>query len=238
MDKRLEEVGCKPADTTVHPRLTVQISGLEKQGKTHFALSAPGPILVFNSDIGLEGVVHKFASDKEIIEFDMFEKDPDRVKVLWDSFLKAYQVGLQTVRTVIWDTATEIWDLLRTAKFGRATQIMPFQYGPLNAEYRRLLRMAFDSPRCNLLLLHKLKPVYINDKRTTDYAPAGFGETGYLVQLKTRVYREEGGGEFHIYIEDSRHEPELAGEDFEGALCSFPLIASMCIPSADPGVWE
>ena len=41
-------------------RLVVRVGGLEKEGKTHFALTAPGPIGAIDMDRGMEGVVEKF----------------------------------------------------------------------------------------------------------------------------------------------------------------------------------
>jgi hypothetical protein len=48
------------ADPDVLPRLLMAIDGPQKGGKTHFALTAPGPIGILNIDNGLEGVVEKF----------------------------------------------------------------------------------------------------------------------------------------------------------------------------------
>lgn len=41
-------------------RLIVAVDGLDKQGKTHFAMTAPSPILYLDFDLGSEGVVSKF----------------------------------------------------------------------------------------------------------------------------------------------------------------------------------
>src|SRR3989442_15827804 len=62
----LKGTGFTEADTEVRPRVVLSIEGLEKQGKSHLALSAPGPMGIINMDLGLEGVVHKFARDKKI----------------------------------------------------------------------------------------------------------------------------------------------------------------------------
>lgn len=46
--------------TTVSSRVIASIEGSSGTGKDHFALGAPDPIVVFNFDCGLEGVIEKF----------------------------------------------------------------------------------------------------------------------------------------------------------------------------------
>jgi len=226
------------------PRLIMAISGLEKQGKTHFALTAPGPIAMFSVDIGEEGVVQKF-DDKEVWVMDVAgvgdEDSPDDSEKEWARFKKSFDQMLRTasVRTIILDTATEIWELLRMAKFGKLTQVMPYQYGPVNKIYRMMVRSAYEFDK-NLILIHKLKSKYVNDKRTGEYEPAGFNDTPFLVQVNATVYRysPEDGGEFAIQIKDCRQNPDMAGFEADGPLCNFPMIAQMILPSVNAGEWE
>lgn len=230
-------------DREVQPRIILSLEGLEKQGKTHFALTAPGPIAMFSTDIGEEGVVSKFG-DKDIwiMSIDKVNEDSaEQAPKEYARFHKAYIDMLRgnDVRTIILDTATEIWEILRMARFGRLTQVMPYQYGPVNAEYRALIREAYNYNK-NLILIHKMKPQYINDKRTSEYDRAGFGDTGFLVQVNAQIYRysPEDGGEFVLFIKDCRQEPGLAGEEVVGPMCSFPFFASMVLPNLGPAIWE
>lgn len=231
-------------ERTALNRIILSISGLEKQGKTHFALTAPGPIAVFSTDIGEEGVVDKFMVDKEVHIMDIArigEDAAEKAPAEWDKFKTAYTACLKSkdVRSIIVDTATEIWELLRMARFGRLTQVMPYQYGPVNAEYRDLIREAYTHNK-NLILLHKMKPQYINDKRTGEWERNGFSDTGFLVQINAQVYRHEpeDGGEFCIWVKDCRQNPDLAGEEYTGEMCTFPMLAMMALPDVDPGAWE
>ncbi|OPX33360.1 MAG: hypothetical protein B1H40_00090 [Candidatus Latescibacteria bacterium 4484_181] len=215
---------------SIQQRLIMSISGLEKQGKTHFSLTAPDPIAVFSTDIGEEGVVQKFR-DKDIAimylsKFD--EEDSDKAPEEFSKFRTAYLRLLRgkDVKTIVFDTATEIWELLRLARFGKLTQVMPYQYGPVNNEFRSLLREAYSYDK-NLILLHKMRPVYINDKRVDRFERSGFGDTGYLVQVNAvSNYEDE---EFMLTIEDCRHKPELTGEILEGPLCNFEILKSLVL---------
>jgi len=218
---------------TIIPRLIMSVMGLEKQGKTHFALTAPGPIAMFSTDIGEEGVVGKFTGGKKIEIYEVARRDEsedqESVGKEWDNFKAAYLWSMRAkeFRTVLIDTATEIWELLRLARFGTLTQVMPYQYGPVNKEYRMLIREAYNWDK-NLILLHKMKAQYINDKKTGEYERAGFNDTGFLVQVNAQVWRYDPseGGEFVITVNDARQNPEVAGVDFEGPMCDWEFVQS------------
>jgi hypothetical protein len=237
----LQKIGFVPPSGVVTPRLVLSIEALEKQGKTHFALTAPDPMAYFNFDTGEEGVIHKFInSGKEIIVNNMeVPKDQEASGKEWDRFEKAYYKIFEHkyARTVVVDTGTEMWELVRMAKFGKLTQVMPHHYGPVNAVIRRMIRHAFSSDK-NLILIHKLKPRYVNDKRTADYDRAGFSDIGYLVQANIRLFiDEEEGNEFTAWIKDCRHDPALKDELLAGPLCNFPSVAMMMLPEVDPEIW-
>jgi hypothetical protein len=241
IDPSLSGMGFTQADKTASNRMIVSVCGLEKQGKTHFALTAPGPIAYFNADIGMEGVVGKFISAKQVLVKEVFvPTDKDKAMVVVDGFRAAYKAVLASrkIRSIVWDTATELWELLRVARFGKLTQVMPLMYGPVNAEYRGWLRDAYDSDK-NLILLHKMKPVYVNDKRTAEYDRSGFSDTGFLVQVNAQVYRDspDDGGTFNLFIKDCRQNPDLAGQVLSGEMCGFPWLAAMAMGTG-VGEWE
>jgi hypothetical protein len=249
-NKALSQLGFGEVNPIVVPRLIVGIEGLEKQGKSHFALTAPGPTAYFSSDVGLEGVISKFAPNKSVYVMEMEVPDvKDKAELVWNKYLKAYQevlaLPLSTIRSVVVDTATELWELLRMKEFGKLTQVMPHHYGPVNAKYRAMIRMAYDSKK-NLILLHKMKSKYINDKRTADYERAGFADTGFLVQVNAQVYRDppwvdedgvQNPGDFNLYIRDCRQNPDMAGVTLTGDMCNFPVLASLVLPEVDMGEW-
>jgi len=228
----------------VKPRLIVSVSGHEKQGKSHFAMTAPGPIAYFNADIGMEGVVGKFTGDKEIhvLEVARVENEETDAEDEWDRFETAFKAMLRSnyIRTMVVDTATEVWELLRMARFGRLTQVMPYQYGPVNAEYRALIREAFNWDK-NLVLLHKMKEVYSGNgpkaAPTGEWTRSGFKDTGYLVQVNAQIdhYDEEG---FTLTIQDCRHDPDLMGFELEGDMCNFQGLGAVVLPMLPPDTWE
>lgn len=244
----LKNLGFEQADRTIYPRLVMSLKAMEGEGKTHFGLSAPGDIAMLNMDLGLEGVIQKFPDKKiDICHITLPEDKNDidwaSVKGEWDKFLKAYRGAFQipTVRTVLVDTATEAYELIRLARFGQLSQVMPYMYGPVNAEFRSLIRMALKSPIKNLIMIHRMRSVYINDKRTKDWERAGFTGAGYDFQVEGHLWKElveDDEPVFHITITKCRINPSIEGVDYSGPMCSFPFIACEAMPGTKVSDWE
>lgn len=234
--------GFTKATDKVIPRLIAAVSGLEKQGKTSFALSAPGPIIYFNLDYGLEGVLGKYAGGKDVYvkEYRYKRNDtPDKYNTLWASFTTDYYNALKSkARTIVIDTATELWELLRLARFGKLTQVMPHHYGPVNAEYASVIREGYSYDK-NVILLHKLKKQYVNDKFTGEYERSGFTNTGFLVQANLEVYRDGLDGEFYLKVLDCRQNSMIGGLEFEltDEFGGFGFLAQMVFPDSDTEEW-
>jgi len=130
-------------------RLILSVEGMEKEGKTHFALTAPGPIALFNIDCGTEGVVEKFLPFKDIYTVDYpnrrYETQADYDDT-WAQFLEDYYAALDSshYRTLIIDTATELWEMIRLCRLQKLTQVMATDYSPVNHEFRGLINSAFN----------------------------------------------------------------------------------------------
>ena len=241
----LTKLGFTEPSSTIIPRLISSISGLDKQGKTHFGLTMPAPIVLFNTDIGEEGVMHKFDGKVEhAMDVGVpAEEESEDAEGVWKKFKAGYYGALEAsdddCRSLLIDTGTEVWELMRLAEFGQLAQIMPYMYGPVNAKFRRLVRDSYKYNK-NVMWLHKMKPKYVNDKRTAEYERSGFGDMPFLVQLNAQIWRYdvEDGGEFVLTVTNSRHEPDLIGEELEGGMCNFPTLASLVLPDVDVDYWE
>lgn len=196
-------------------RLVVAVSGREKQGKTSFALSAPAPIIYYNFDIGAEGVIDKYADVKDIYEVKyrtkVFGAEQSQVLGTWLQFKDDYKRGLESqARTLVIDTGSEAWETNRLARLGKLAKVLPHQYTEVNAEHKDLLMQVFDTDK-NLVLLHKEKPLYLNDKRTDQYEAQCFSGTPFIAQAICKVYRDPKTLEFMLEVADSRRNPDLKG---------------------------
>lgn len=235
--------GFSKVSTKILPRLVASVSGLEKQGKTSFALSAPGPIMYFNLDYGIEGVIHKYAAQKDIYvkEYRFKRNDtPDTYNSLWAGLTNDFYAALKSnARTIVIDTATEAWELLRLARFGKLTQVMPHHYGPVNAEYMTLIREGYSYDK-NIILLHKLKKQYVNDSFNGRYERAGFSNTGFLVQANLEVYRDGLDGQFFVRVIDCRQNSQLGGMEFELSdyANGFGFLSQLVFPETTEEDWR
>ena len=70
---------------------------------------------------------------------------------------------------------------------------------------------------------------YIKNERTGKYERAGFGDTGFLVQVNARIRYDGEEAEFVLKIEDCRHNPYLSGEELSGPMCDFEMLKSMVL---------
>jgi hypothetical protein len=225
-------------------RIIVSVCGDEKTGKDHFGLTFPEPIYLHSFDQGLEGVINKFAKEKEIfvaeyeLEIQPGEAEPKQVaegaNLVWENFRTNYRDSLEQCGegTVILDTDTEVYELLRLARFGRLTQVMPHHYGPVNSEFRDLIRSAYDH-KCNLFLIGRMSDEWINDasgkgNKTGNRIRRGFGDLPYLTQVNAiceRVDLEGGGSDFQVTIDSCRFTPSANGSVTSNEYEPFRLAA-------------
>ena len=232
-------------------RLIMRVGGLDKSGKTHFGLTAPSPISVINADRGLEGVVEKFAGQKEIHVTPNFRDMPSETEkeqeARWKALYDCYWSALEdkTMRSIIFDTDTEAWEIARLAGLGRLEKVPPLKYTQLNRMFREMIDAAFTHDK-NVILICKYKKQYIDrgdDKMGAwngQYEPAGFADLPYIVQanLRTRIETTGTGALPSVEIVNCRQNMGMMGEVFEGEMATFSFIASMIVEGTSPEDWE
>lgn len=246
--EQLSSLGFSPAPDTPKQRLICSIQGEEGTGKNHFTFTAPDPIAVQSTDVGTEGMVEKFVKQGKEIYIKNYDKpltvgdlkDPALIEqtcseaeafmAQWES---DFQALVQSCRTIVWDTATDLWAILRWARSGRMEKIPPLWYAQMNLEYSNMVQLAFKH-ETNLFMLHKVKDEYANNERTGGKIRAGNNEGGYLVQVEFTTQRGDDGFEF--YIDKCRANDELQGELLPAM--SFAELAMMVYPESDPDGWE
>ena len=243
-------------NTEIRKRLILSITGEWKTGKTEFSLTAPAPIAYIDMDTGTEGVIEKWAKKKVIkrISFDYHDSTDEREwREMWEKCSKAFIASLQhpQIRTLVWDTATEGYDLVKMARFGKLNKVnlhegkaLPYPYGPVNTEFRDLLRRALKTNK-NVILIHKTKDEYVDDKRTGKKLMAGYGDIGGIVQVSIETWKkvETEKGEvrsrtFGITVKDCRQNREVDGMTLEEPLSTFPMLAMQVFPESSEEEWE
>jgi hypothetical protein len=237
-------VGFVKSTGRMKSRMVVSLTGEDHSGKNHCAFTAPAPLYVHSFDPGIEGVVEKFngshpefaaiygSKDIYVATYELAIQPGDAAPQvvaesadqLWQQFIANYRDGMASCGngTTIVDTDTEAYELIRLARFGKLTQIMPHHYGPINAEFRAFLRESQGMPG-NVFMLSKYVDEWENfvdasgkekGRKTGGKVRKGFGELPFLMQvcgISERIDQLGGGSQFQITITDCRQRPECNG---------------------------
>lgn len=221
-------------------------------GKTHFWLTAPGPIVFQSFDQGLEGVALAEYGKKDIypIEYEWSPTEDlsqDEARELRDKFIEDFQYALEHARTIIWDKETDVWELFRYAEFG-APNDAPRNYPQLNQRYRKVINMA--KPRdVNFGLIQDLKEKWMTVKKkkssgevvesgapSGEMTASGFKELGGLVHVNL-VHRREGG-KFLIDVGKTRGPGASDIQDATVENLSFSEFAQLVFPGTSEEDWQ
>jgi len=157
--------------------LKVGIYGLPNSGKTHFAMTAPRPIFMIDTEFGARLVAEKFDYKDEILIFEALQLDettadvdPIRSLVEVEKAMRAivkYVNDNPSVRgTIVIDSASDIWNWLGiwleeegAERFTKTGQIMRTEWGKANKRYMALIYKMLRS-KWNVILTGKVQEVY------------------------------------------------------------------------------
>ena len=211
----LEQEGWTKA-AAVPRRLVCSIEGLDKTGKSHLAMSAPGPIAYIDLDIGTEGVVQK--CEKEYLLYKVEQPKQlgssaelmDKFKDVWSDVQTQIASALKLGEgTLVIDTFTEVYDICRLSHFGKMAQVEPHRYGVCYADMREIIRLA-NASKMNVILLHRMGL----DFKTGELTFQGWKQVPSEVQAVLRTQRSDTdmGPVFSAEVRTCRHKPELMGK--------------------------
>jgi len=243
-------------------RLIVTVDGEEKTGKTHFALTAPGPIALINLDIGDEGVAEKFVVEgKKIAKNDYLlphgrTASQEDAIALWEKLKSDYYKALENsvIRSIVIDTGTDAWALDRLARFGQLSKVPAYKYDEINVEFKEMIKRAYAHDK-NVILTHQLKDEYVDNQRTGGRIRSGFSKIGYLSQVTVRTVRYFGDefslnsprttldptakAKFGIVVTDCRQNRSAINLHLPDGVASFPVVGQAIFPLKDgePNPW-
>lgn len=209
------------------PRLAVSADGRDKRGKTYWSImTTPEPVAVVSNDTGTDAVIQlalkKGRKIKGKLEVNFETPDPKVIaaknveKAQHEEWIKAwthYKEGIyrirddRSIRTLVVDTETGIYDLAQLAVFGKLrSNARKDLWAELNAEYNKLFWDLYKGrPDLNIILIHKAKKQYVDDKATGKFERAGHKDTGFHVDLSLTFNWDGVMSDF--YTEIDREQP-------------------------------
>lgn len=240
----------KRATATAVPRIIGLSAGDPGSGKSHFWLTAPGPIVVLSFDKGMEGVVEKFAGNKEVrvAEYDWEPTDDtfnqEEAIKLRDQFVNDYYFACEHAATVVIDKSSDFWSLVRYSEFGDKTG-MQLNYDALNQRMRKYVQHP-KKLTINAGFVESLKDEYVTivkangkegGKATGRRKLAGFKEMEGLVNIVMHHTFEDG--KFMTRIPEKARaigSGDVMGKEFEGL--DFATLGMMMFPDTDVPDWQ
>lgn len=233
-------------------RIIARSEGEVGSGKTHFWLTAPGPIVVQSLDQGLEGVALGEYDKKDIypIEYDWSpteDLEQDAAIEIRDQFIKDFEYACKHARTVLWDKEGQVWEMFRYAEFG-APNDAPRNYPKLNQRYMKHVNFP-KSLDINFGLIQGMKDEWktIRTKKasgesvekgaaTGNRIPAGFGDLGGLVHIN--LYHRREDGKFYIRVGKARGPGAHDIQDQEFANITFAELGVLAFPDTSEEDWQ
>jgi len=218
----------------LRPRLSVSIEGLDKTGKTYWALmTAPDPIALVTNDPGTQRIVELARAKGRVIHqlvlnweapaklsksaSEINKEEWSRWIDTWNRYNKFAQSVLTelSIRSWVTDTETDTWHLGELAYFGKGA-------GNSNQDARTKLNFVYQDlywdlykrrPDINLILIHRLKKKYIKTNTRNPDAPADwngeyetddFNRVAFLVDLTLRMEWDKDRKDFVSYLDPNK----------------------------------
>jgi hypothetical protein len=204
---------------------STSISAPPKQGKTHLAMTWPGPIKLYSFDQGAKFVKQKSFKDKEIVieEFILPIIDTDSPKPyaepIWEKFQKMFQEDCYSgkFKTLVVDTNTALWSICRQAivEAKNRKKLLEVEYALPNLK----MSSVFAHPKqaeINLVVINYLKDRYVKGENTGEKELNGWGNTEGMVDIVLEMERVTKGGKttMNTLIKDNRFERDMNGKVF------------------------
>jgi len=231
----------------------MEIYGDTGTGRTTLALTAPGPIALIHASEKIEGIIQPFARDKEIRLFDFgvdlsgargHEAVADEADKVWGAMSDAIYDAYEWARTIIIDTHTEAWELIRLARFGDLKPSggrIDANYGPVNAEWRSLFKHFRHQDGTNLIAVGQTKDEYRESKsgmgqRTGKTIRAGQKDVHYLADVIVRTERDIIANTFTSKVEKGWWNAFSEGLEFDNEDSRFGYVMAI-VAESDEEEW-
>lgn len=245
-------------------RLMIGSEGGPDSGKSHFALTAPGPILWLALDRGVDGVLDNprspvhFRDDVAIHVVDVpkaTQTSQPQYLEYWKSFYNRFKTALDNpdVRTVILDGDSDSWELQRLAEFGRLSKVPSNMYDNVNAARRAMYARAWDSGKI-VIATNRIRKTYVtkfdasgkpeinnsgNEVRVWngEWERQGFSDQNFLWNVQIRNLYDEAQQIWGVRILKAKADLSLVGYELWGDECNFSTLVQTIYPHVTLKEW-
>ena len=262
------------------PRLALSLDGLDKCGKSYWALmTTPDPVCLVVCNDNLSVYQKALAagrripllmnldypmSDPAVIASSQIDKQEHEAwRTTWRKFKQGMEAVKQekSIRTLVWDTTTELWHLAELAHFGklRGNARMDIRT-ELNGDFSSVFWNLYKSrPDLNIVLIHRAKKTYepitdaggnvMKDKQGNDrrewngkYERDGYSQIGFNVDMTLQAGWDGKRRCFYTRIDEAnatRYGTQLSGKTWYGDESGFVNLALETFPETEstPEIW-
>ena len=203
--------------------LKVGIYGDYATGKTHFALTAPEPVFIIDTELGSALLADTFKG-KDIKVIDAAEID---ATTSYEKIIEAIDLiyEQEKVGTVIFDSATDLWEICQEYAKVNIFKIKPearlaqqWDWGVINKLYMKIL-MKLIKLDCNLIITAREAEIYVGPGQISNQVrPKWQKMTGFWVDFvlhNTKKIDKTGKLTFNTNIEKSRATAKLMGKTIQ-----------------------
>jgi hypothetical protein len=203
----------------------------------------------------IPGIIEKYAREKKAAKqrfsvIKLGEKGKainrtDLIRVMTARIEKAKAAlddAMGWARTIVIDTHTDLWEILRLARFGTLTPsgVVSALYGPVNAEWNSIFDPFREDPPCNLIAIGKTGEQYRNDKPTGIMEAKGQKDFVYKADVRVRTIKTQKKGEppvFKAVLHKAWMNAQYEGMEFENEDANFANIMGF-VTEVDSSEWE
>lgn len=248
----------EPAPTEFTDRkVLMSIWGPTGSGRTSLALTAPGPIKFAHAGEKIAGVINRYSRDKDIrvmnfgcILSGSAQEMSDQASPHWSKLESGVKESLHdgSTRSMIVDTDTEAWELIRMAFFGELNPKgrTDSLYGPVNGRWRSMWKAARAQDLCNFIVIGQAKDEYVqvtkdgrkSSEKSGRLIQAGQKEVAYMSDVVIETSRDYENGDFIATIRKGWwNAANTEGLEFRNQEIRFSNIMAV-ITETEESEWE
>lgn len=242
----------------VRPCISLGVAAEDGQGKTRFLSGMPKPLLLFDIDGGLEGVIDPetpgvtVCNFNDILPWDRYWTQEDCTPA-WERFSAVFWGALRSgvIRSIGVDTETALYEMFRLHHFGKTEEVLPKYYVETNRDYSTMLK-APKHQGVNAAWTRRLSDEYATQTKVSragkEYEASvatgrkkisGFKHFGYEMTANILLQRNPMGQHSLTFMKarPKAGNQKAMGTTLIGDQINFPTVANLVYPQVEYTAW-